>query len=341
MVSAAIFSDFDGDGFVDLILTGEFMKIEFFKNINGQLKHYTDKLNFGQKMEGLWNSIIGADVNNDGKMDYVLGNLGLNTRYKASQNAPLRLFAKDFDNNGKVDIITTFEKEGKAYPIKQLNSYKSRINGLARKYNRVSDFADATFFDLFPKESYQNMLEYAAYESRSGILINLGDDQFIFEALPVEAQFSPIYGIYCEDFNDDGNLDIATIGNFHHAEIERGPYTASNGWIFIGDEKGKFKTMDHELQGFNLEGEGRALVPINIDGKLHLIASQNNNKALTFMHNGDYYLEEVPDGYRQAIIELKDGRKRKQEFYNGCGYLSNYKALVLKNNQVKNIIFKN
>lgn len=339
MVTSAIWTDFDNDGAMDLIVVGEYMRVEFFKNIKGKLKRYTDNISFGQKMSGFWNSIIGADVNNDGLTDYIVGNLGMNTRYKASQNTPLQLFANDFDGNGSTDVICTFDEDGKTYPMKQLVAYKARINGLAKKYNRVSDFANATFYDLFSPENYKGMLHLKAHELRSGVLINKGNNTFEFQTLPIEAQFSPIYGIYSEDFNEDGNLDIATVGNFHHAEIERGPYTASNGWIFVGDGHGGFKTLSSGQSGFEVQGEGRALAPLDVNGKLNIVATQNNSAAKMFELKGDYEIVTAPKDNKYAIVELANGKIRKQEFYNGAGYLSNYRSLILKNRLVKKITF--
>lgn len=339
MVTSAIWTDFDNDEAIDLVIVGEYTRVEFFKNVNGKLKRYTDNIDFGQKMDGFWNSIVGADVNNDGFVDYIVGNLGMNTRYKPTQIAPLRMFANDFDNNGSVDVICTFDEDGKSYPMKQLIAYKARINGLAKKYNKVSDYANATFYDLFSPDKYKDMLQFSAHELRSGVLINKGNNKFEFQPLPIEAQFSPIYGIYSEDFNGDGLLDIATIGNFHHAEIERGPYTASNGWILLGKGDGQFQTLINSPSNFEVRGEGRALAPIEVNGKLILIATQNNDKAKTFELNGEYETETMPKYKKYAIIELKNGQKRKQEFYNGAGYLSNYRSVILRNSKVSKITF--
>ena len=339
MVTSAIWTDFDNDEAIDLVIVGEYMRVEFFKNVNGKLKRYTDNIDFGQKMDGFWNSILGADVNNDGLMDYIVGNLGMNTRYKPTQLSPLRMFANDFDSNGSEDVICTFDEDGKSFPMKQLIAYKARINGLAKKYNKVSDFANATFYDLFSPDKYKDMLQFSAHESRSGVLINKGNNKFEFQPLPIEAQFSPIYGIYSEDFNGDGLLDIATIGNFHHAEIERGSYTASNGWILLGKGDGKFQTLINSPSNFEVRGEGRALAPIEVNGKLFLIATQNNDKAKAFKLNGEYEIETMPQNKKYALIELKNGQKRKQEFYNGAGYLSNYRSVILRNSKVSKITF--
>jgi enediyne biosynthesis protein E4 len=339
MVTASLWTDFNDDGWFDLIVVGEYMHPEFFRNNGkGKLMRITDEMNFGQKMSGFWNSITGADIDNDGDTDYILGNLGLNTRWKPTQTDPLELLASDFDMNGSLDIITTYRENGKSYPVKQLVRYKERISGLSKKYYKAAFFADATVFDIFPKDRYKSAIHLRVYESASGILINKGNNNFEFKILPAEAQFSPVFGIYAEDFDGDDNIDILLIGNFHGVEVERGKYTALNGLLLTGNGKGNF-SVNHEAKNqFVVPGDAKALALLpDAKGNILALASHNNDSLKVFQFNYDKSSQEIsffPKDKNTTLIKLSGGNVRKIEKYSGSGYLSQSAPFFLKNTSV-------
>jgi enediyne biosynthesis protein E4 len=325
MVTSSIWTDYDNDGWFDLIVVGEYMQPEFFQNNGkGQLKRITSQLSFGQKLSGFWNSISGADIDNDGDIDYILGNLGLNTRWKANQNDPLELFAADFDDNGSIDIITTYRENGNSYPTKQLNSYKERISGLSKKFYKAEFFSNATIYDMFSDEQFADVMHLSVFEIASGILINGGNGVFRFVKLPSEAQLSPVFGIYAEDFDGDNNIDLLLTGNFHGAEIERGKYTALNGLLLKGDGLGNFKANAEIKNQFVVTGDAKslALMP-DAKGNVIVLATQNNDSVRVFQFNydkNDLQLKYLTDNTEN--VRLFDGKFRKYEKYTGSGYLS-------------------
>jgi hypothetical protein len=339
MVTASLWTDFDNDGWTDLIVVGEYMQPEFFRNdTKGKLLQVTNEMKFSQKLHGFWNSITGADIDNDGDTDYILGNLGLNTRYKPTQTAPLELFAADFDDNGSLDIITTYREESKPYPVKQLNSYKERISGLSKKFYKPSFFANATVYDMFDKHQFDDAIHLSVFESASGVLVNKGNNQFDFVKLPIEAQFSPIFGIHAEDFNADDNIDILLTGNFHGTEIEHGKYTALNGLLLEGDGKGNFSVNNKVKNQFIVPGDAKALALMpDAKGNVLVLASQNNDSLKVFQFNYNRISQEIsffPKDKNVALLTLSDGRTRKHEKYFGSGYLSQSVPFFMKNKSV-------
>lgn len=282
MVSSAMWTDFDNDHQQDLILVGEYMPVTFFKNTKGKLENVTAKMKLNQKTNGFWNCITAGDFDKDGDTDYVLGNLGLNTRYKANQDAPLELYAKDFDGNGSTDLITGFYEDGKLYPCKQLRTLVPRINGLAKKYYKASLYGQATVSDMFGNEAVNNAAHLFAYENGSCYLQNDGANAFTVKLLPVEAQFAPVNDMLADDIDNDGNLDLLLVGNFYYAEVERGRYDAFKGLYLKGDGKGNFKPVSLTESGFVVDGDARKLIKINQAQRSLYIASQNNDNLVIY-----------------------------------------------------------
>jgi hypothetical protein len=182
-------------------------------------------------------------MDDDGDVDFVLGNLGENTRWKATQQYPLELYAADFDKNGSLDIISCFYEAGKLYPIKPLNELKTRINGLSKKYYKHSLFGNATVEDMFGNEALQKAIHLKAHETASGILYNNGNNYFSFKKLPAQAQWAPVNTIVCKDFDNDGKKDLLLKSNFDYAEIERGKYRAAKQIFLKGFNESAFKVI--------------------------------------------------------------------------------------------------
>ena len=343
MVSGALWSDFDNDNWVDLILVGEYMPLTFMKNVEGKLIPYTDALHMNSKTSGFWNSIAGADIDNDGDMDYILGNLGMNTRYKASQEGPLELYANDFDANGSTDIITSYYEDGKSYPTKQLKTLIPRINGLSKRFYKVKDYAKTEMKELYGKEKLEKGIHLKAYETASCILENKGNKEFELRHLPIEAQFSPVYGIVAEDVNQDGNIDLLLNGNFYSPEVERGRYDALEGLYLEGDGNGNFKPYSPGESGFVIAEDGKALTSIQISDTTYYVGTQNNDslKAYRYQLGKEEKSIVVPAHINYALLTLKNGKTRKQEFYYGEGYLSQRSRSFLTNKSVEKYMFYN
>lgn len=282
MVTDAMWIDFDHDGWDDLLVAGEYMPIRLFRNGHGKLEETTDEA-FGRNMKkGNWLSLERGDFNGDGHIDFIAGNLGLNTRYKADENAPLEMFVNDFDDNGYKEVISTFYENGKQYTVKNLNTLKPRIDGLSKKFYSHRKFAQSDIYEIFAPEKLHSSKKLTVESTSSVIAINQGDGSFSISSLPRWAQVGPIQDIIVKDFDSDGLNDALIMGNFYHSEVERGRYTAMKGFLLKGDGQGGFKTLLPSETGFLVPGDGRAMHMITIKGKEYIITLENDSPIKVF-----------------------------------------------------------
>ncbi len=279
MITDAVWSDFDNDNQPDLVLVGEYMPVSFFKNTGGKFENVTKQMMIGQKTNGFWNCITEGDFDKDGDADYVLGNLGLNTRFKARQDAPLELFAGDFDENGSMDVVSCFNEDGKVYPCKQLRTLTPRINGLAKKFYKTKLYGNATIGIVFNLIQLSRAIHLYAYETASCYLQNNGKS-FAISRLPIEAQLAPVNDILADDVNHDGSLDLLLVGNFYYAEVERGRYDSFKGLYLTGDGKGNFYPVSLTESGFVVDGDARRIIKVNHFENALYIASQNSDSLI-------------------------------------------------------------
>ena len=322
MVTAAIWTDFDNDSWPDLMVTGEFMPIRFFKNNHGILK----EIEAGQGLRntrGWWNSIVAGDFDEDGDMDYVLGNLGLNSRYQASEKEPLSVYAKDYDKNGTVDPIMCQYINGENYIVHSRSDLIAQISAMRGRFRSYSDYAEATFKQSFLKEELADAYVVQSETFASSYLENLGNGKFRITPLPLEAQTAPIYGMITGDFNQDGHLDLLAVGNFYSGEVFSGQYDASFGWFLAGDGKGGLHPVEARESGFLVKGDAKSLVELTAGGRQVFIAGINNGplevQALNASVPGKYQVQEHDTG---ALIRYADDSTQRFEFNRGSGYLS-------------------
>jgi hypothetical protein len=280
---------------MDLIVVGEWMPISFFKNQGGVFENTT--LQTGLKnTAGWWNTIAAGDFNGDGKTDYVVGNLGLNSRLKASENKPLRVYASDFDNNGSVDPIMTRYIQGKEYPVHPRDNLISQIPSMKRRLPRYHLYGEATIEKVLNKEERKNAYQLEANYMKSAFLENLGDGRFELKSLPVEAQISPIQDIQIHDFDKDGHLDILVAGNSYATEIHSGWYDAGIGLMLKGNGKGGFKPLHHTKSGFFVDKDVKSMASIKGPGNqpIVLVASHADSlKAFSWVETKTYHLLEA------------------------------------------------
>ncbi len=278
MITDAVWADIDGDADDDLIVVGEWMPLRIFKNDQGKFIEITENAGL-TKTNGWWNCIKSGDLDGDGDLDFVIGNHGLNSRFRASAEKPVRMFVNDFDQNGMVEqIIGTFNGD-KMYPMALRHDLVAQMPGLKKKYLKYDSYKDQTVQDVFSSEQLSSAVKLDAYELETSILINQGNGKFELKALPVEAQFSPIYGIAMHDFDGDGNLDMLLGGNFFAAKPEVGRYDASYGLWLQGDGKGSFKVVKSRESGFYTNGEVRDITVI-ADKKAPMVLVARNNDTL-------------------------------------------------------------
>jgi hypothetical protein len=347
MISDALWTDFDNDGFTDLIVVGEWMPVTFLKNTNGKFENITPESGL-LSQTGWWNSIVAGDFDNDSDIDYIAGNLGQNSFYRANDKYPLKVYAKDFDGNGnKEPIVTTFLKNPQGiqreYTAINRDDIMAQLPALKKKFLTYKDFANAEFTDLFTANQLKNALVLQAINFKSSFIKNLGNGKFEMQPLPVMAQLSPIFGMVTNDFNSDGNLDVALCGNDFGNEVTNGRYDALNGLIMTGDGKGNFYPQSILKTGFYIPGDSKAMVELKGVGNSYLLAVSENKGPLRIFKNKNVIQKsitlEIDD--KEIFIIQKDGKIRKEELYYGNSFLSQSSRFVCVNNTVKKIIIVN
>jgi hypothetical protein len=344
MVTDALFTDFDNDGQADLILTGEWMPITFLKNENGKFK----KINTGvENKQGFWNSIVAGDFRHTGRLDYIVGNLGSNNIFNASDSTPVYITANDYDNNGTYDAFPSYfikDKNGvkKEFPLFSRDDMVKQLISLKKKFPDYSSFGLATIQDILSPEEIKSSLRLKANYLQSCFLRNDGNGKFTMIPLPKEAQISMLNGMVVEDFDGDGNLDVAISGNDYGTEISVGRYDALNGLVLKGDGKGNFTPMSILQSGLFIPGNGKALVKfLDNKGNLLLAASQNRDVLKVFKLKRNVNHLAVHQDDASAVIIYKNGAIQKQEFYYGSSFLSQSERFLLITPEMKSVTITN
>ncbi|CAL2091669.1 enediyne biosynthesis protein E4 [Tenacibaculum sp. 190524A05c] len=276
MATSAVVTDFNNDSWVDIIIVGEWMPIKVFKNNKGVFEEVSEELGLTKDATGWWWSIQKADFDNDGDMDYILGNNGLNYKYKASEDATFDIYAKDFDKNFTSDIVLSYYNKGKQYPVRGKQCSSEQISGIKKKFKSYDSFSKATLIDVYGKKNLEDALHYQVKSFASVYLENKGN-QFVLHKLPMEAQFSSIQQIITEDINNDGNMDAIIAGNLYNSEVETPRNDGSYGLVLKGNGKGEFEALSVEETGFYTSGDVKDLKKISIGNIPHIISVKNND----------------------------------------------------------------
>ncbi len=280
MITDMTWADVDNDGDPDMVIVGDWMPVKIFINDHGIFTDESERFGLSNT-EGWWNVIIAKDLNGDGNVDFVLGNHGLNSRFKASAKQPVTMYVNDFDLNGSVEQIICAYNENKSYPVVMKDDLIKQIPSLKKKYKKFEDYKEQTIEDIFSNEVLQRAVKLNARVLESCVMINTGLGTFHLNFLPVEAQFSPVYAIAADDFDDDGICDIVIGGNQYRAKPETGIYDASYGLFIKGNADGTWHAVPSVESGFFTRGEMRDLEILNINGS-RIIAVVRNNDKLQF-----------------------------------------------------------
>ena len=347
MICDAVWTDFDNDGWQDLVLTGEWMPIKFLKNDKGIFKDITATTGISN-MHGWWTSIIPGDFDNDGKMDYIVGNLGLNSFYRASEKYPVKIYAKDFDNNGSYDAVPTIflptsqtDPSKKEYPVHTRDDMAKQMIMFRSKFQNYKTYATAPFNEMFTKEELKDVLILNANYFENSFLKNLGNGKFQLIPLPTPAQYSCMNGMMVEDFDGDGNLDILVSGNDFSTEVSVGRYDASNGLFLKGNGKGDFKPLSILQSGWFVPGNGKALVKLkSSSGKCLLAASENKGPLKIFELKKNIQTIQLQPEDVSVIVQYKNGIKQKREISYGASFLSQSSRFINIDSNIMSVQIK-
>tara|TARA_R110002049_G_scaffold212459_1_gene383570 strand:- start:107968 stop:111231 length:3264 start_codon:yes stop_codon:yes gene_type:complete len=281
MATDAVITDFNNDGRLDIIVVGEWMPIRIFKNTNRGFVEVSEAMGLTKDTTGWWWSIEQGDFDQDGDMDYVVGNNGLNYKYKANENETFDIFANDFDNDSNEDIVLSYYNEGKQYPVRGRSCSSQQIPSIKQKFEDYESFADATLIEVYSEKSLKSALHYQV-KSFASVYLENKNGRFIVHELPIEAQTSSINGILADDYDKDGLLDLLIAGNLYASEVETPRNDASYGLFLKGNGKGSFKAVPASESGFLVPGDVKDLATIDYNNKTYVVAAKNND-AMQFV----------------------------------------------------------
>ena len=284
LVTDAVWFDYDGNNFPDLMVVGDWLPITVFKN-DGKKLTKVDNIPGLEKSEGWWNKIESADIDKDGDTDFVIGNIGLNSKFKPTSEQPLLLYVNDFDQNGSIEPIFAFTKDGIEYPMALRQDVIKQMSSLKKKFVYYKDYAAKSMEEVYDKKLLQEATVHKFYEPRTILLLNNNEKGFERKALPVTAQFSPVYGIDIEDVNNDNKLDIILGGNLSAVKPEAGKYDALHGLILTGDGGGNFVALSSLASGIKIDGEVRHIRSLRTRNGGMLSFVRNNNAIKFYKKN--------------------------------------------------------
>jgi hypothetical protein len=239
-----------------------------------------------EKSDGWWNRIIAGDFTGDGRVDFMVGNLGLNTRLQANANEPATIYVKDFARNGFVQQIISYYNNGRAYPLTLRDDLIKSLTFLKNRYLNYKDYARQTVADVFPEKDLADAVVRNAYTFATTLVRNNGDGSFTMVPLPREAQIAPVYGILASDVDGDAKPDLLLAGNFDGVKSEIGRMSAGYGLYLRGDGKGRFTPLREVESGFFVPGQARDIQRVRTrNGSLYVVV-RNNDRPLLFRASG-------------------------------------------------------
>jgi len=336
MVTSAIWSDVDGDGWLDLVLTLDWGAVKYFHNEQGRsFVDRSDAAGFTAGGTGWWNSVAEADFNGDGRPDFVVGNLGLNTRYRASPDHPAVLFSGSFDASGRTQLLEAQYEGDNLYPVRGLPQLGAALPSIGRKFTTFDAYAKATVDQVIPADRLAAAQRLTATEFRSGLFLSQADGTYKFQPLPRLAQISPIFGLVAGDFDGDGCADVCLVQNSYAPIPEVSRFDGGFGLVLRGDGQGNLTPVSPTESAFIVTGDAKALVVTDFDqdGWPDLFVTRNNGRTLALRNQGieGHHSFAValrgPVGNPTAVgarvtVTMTDGKIQSAEVHAGSGYLS-------------------
>ncbi|WP_297796747.1 VCBS repeat-containing protein [uncultured Eudoraea sp.] len=346
LITDALWTDFNGDYWPDLILAGEWAPIRFFENREGRLHEITNTSGVQDNL-GWWNSLAAADLDNDGDIDYIAGNFGRNINFKADKDMPVRLYAKDLDDNGMIDpFISYYLRDSvgtkKEYLYHPWQDVVKQYVGIRKRFNSFGEFGEATLSEVFPPGLLEDAIKLTFNYMQTSWIENLGDGKFKTHPLPIGAQIAPVYGIITTDLNNDNLLDIALVGNDFGMEVQQGPADAFVGMLLTNNGDGSFEILSLEESHFFVPGDAKSLIKLTISNeKSVIVASQNNDFLKVFETTINPAPRLVPLKAYEVKCELyfDDNSRQIQEYYWGSSFQSQSSRHVEVNSNVRQIRF--
>jgi enediyne biosynthesis protein E4 len=290
IVNSAVWADVDEKK--ELTISGEWMPLEIFGFTNGHfvkkqnsvhiiLPSKKDTLISMDALSGWWYNMKADDIDKDGRMDFVMGNRGLNSNMKGNINEPCTIYAKDFDNNGSYDAILGFYQWGKCYPLYSRDQLIDQVPSMRKKFVRYKNYSGKTMDEILTSSEKNNMEVFKTNFFESGVLMNEGNNTFRFIPFPEKAQLSTINDMIVDDIDGDGIKDILVCGNSNDAAVMTGVYDATSALLLKGTGGGNFIAVSPVDDGLNVKGESRKMVYLKDKGML--IFLKNDAAAQVFM----------------------------------------------------------
>lgn len=342
MVTGALWSDVDGDGWPDLLLTLEWGTVRYFHNQQGRgFVDWTTEAGFAAGGAGWWTSIAAADFNGDGRPDFVVGNVGLNTPYRAEAAHPVVMFSGNFLGSESEQLIEGYYEGDRLYPRRSRKSLGSVLPNLLKRFPRNDSFARATLPEILGQESLDRASRFAATELRSGVFLSQPDGHYRFEPLPRIAQIAPLQGIAAGDFEGSGHADIYAVQNSYAPIPSVGRFDGGLSQYLRGDGQGHFQPVPPRESGLVVTRDAKALVAVDFDGSgwPDFLVSRNNDSTLAF-HRAVIAGRRAfsialrgPPGNPTAIgskitVDFGGGRSETAETFAGAGYYSQSPAVA-------------
>ncbi|HUF63661.1 MAG TPA: VCBS repeat-containing protein [Verrucomicrobiales bacterium] len=312
LVTAAVWTDFDNDGWLDLVLAREWGSLLFLHNDNGSLNDWTTKSGVAF-MSGWWNSVAASDLDLDGDMDLVAGNWGFNTKYHAGAEKPALLYYGDYAGTGNKHLVEAEFEDETLFPIRGKSCSTRAMPHLADKFRTFHDFASASLQEVYPEDKLQEAQRFAATTLASGIFWNDGPGAFTFAELPTLAQVSPVFGIAVADLDGDALPEVMLAQNFFTPQHETGRFDTGLGLFLKNRGRKKFETVTVRESGLMLPGDTKAIAVMDLNGDAwpDLLAAENNGPVRAFLG-----------------VERDSPRLRKWQIPGGAGVARNIGARV-------------
>ncbi|SFF28042.1 VCBS repeat-containing protein [Thermoflexibacter ruber] len=261
MVTDAIFADLDGDKINELVIVGEFMPIKVFSFPSGTAKDASSQY-FEKEYKGFWNKIAIGDFNGDSKPDFIVGNIGKNVQFNATDSDPAVLYYDDFDQNGQIDPIFTFNIQGVSYPYVSRDELQNQMPLFRRLYTDFKSYSTVSTPQLFKNGELEKAKKLSANFTETTCFLSTNTGRYVQKSLPIEVQYSPIYAILVFDYDKDGKQDLILGGNSFYAKLRLGKFDANYGILLKGYGQGEFQYINQRASGLNVSGDVRSIIEI-------------------------------------------------------------------------------